>query len=567
VTTVVRVVPDVPTFAVDDGFLYVVGDGTPVRVGSVVRVPLSGRTVRGTVVDVGSGDPAGLKAVSSVSPALPLLDEPHLALHRWLAHHYVGPLAASLRSAAPPNLPRSAAAIPEPVRGRGGRVHLVTDDGPGAAEAALDDLDDGRSALVVCPTVGEAETVAERLAGRHSVVLATGDTTGAEETRAWVTARTRAGTVVVGTPRVAAWPVAALDTAVCVDDARRGHKSRQSPTVHTRTLLSQRTRFEGIRLVTSGLVPAPESVAAGARVVPPATGRSWGRIEVVDRTEDPPGTGVVGRAASVAIAAAAKAGDRVVVFSHRRGYAPAFRCTGCRTLRTCPECGSRATLTTACARCASPLGRCPECGGATFEPLGAAAGVLADRLAGLVDRRLVGLGPGHPVSVVTERDLPGLGSVDLAVAVDADALVLGPSYRSAEDALRVLARLAARVGHRSGNRLMVQTAVPSHPVFDALRHGSPETWLAEELARRETLGYPPSGELIVVETRGGDADPFAEASWPGVAVLGPLDRGDGRRWLVQGPDLNRFRRDLRPIVRRIRDGGGEVRVDVDPIDL
>ena len=62
-------------------------------------------------------------------------------------------------------------------------------------------------------------------------------------------------------------------------------------------------------------------------------------------------------------------------------------------------------------------------------------------------------------------------------------------------------------------------------------------------------------------------DPFRDAAWDGVAVLGPLDRDGARRWLIQGADLNRVRRDLRPIVRRIRDGGGEVRVDVDPIDL
>ncbi len=368
-TTVVRVIPDVPTFAVDDGFLYLAEGDATIRVGSVVRVPLGGRKVRGTVVAVGEGDTSGLKAIASVSPALPLLDEPHLALHRWLAHHYVGPLAASLRSAAPPNLPRSASAVPPPSRGRGGRVHLVTDDGPAAALAALEDLPDERSALVICPTVTEARTIAARLADRRPVVAATGEATAAEETKAWVTARTTPGTVVVGTPRIAAWPVAALDTAMCGDDARRGHKSRQSPTVHARTLLGQRARFEGVRVVTSGVVPAPESLASGARIAS-AGRRAWGRIEVLDRADDPPGTGVVGTAAGRAIAGAVSAGERVAVFTHRRGYAPAFRCTRCRSLRTCPSCGTRATLTAVCARCGAGLGQCAACGGASFEPLG-----------------------------------------------------------------------------------------------------------------------------------------------------------------------------------------------------
>ena len=92
--------------AVDDGFLYAVQDGSAPPIGAVVRVPLGARTVRGVVTATGQGDDDGLKPIKSVSPALPLFDEVHLGLLRWLGRHYVAPLSAVLRMPAPPNLPR-----------------------------------------------------------------------------------------------------------------------------------------------------------------------------------------------------------------------------------------------------------------------------------------------------------------------------------------------------------------------------------------------------------------------------------------------------------------------------
>ncbi len=51
-TRIVRVVPNVPTFAVDGGFRYAVPDDLDgITLGSMVRVPLAGRRTRGFVVE------------------------------------------------------------------------------------------------------------------------------------------------------------------------------------------------------------------------------------------------------------------------------------------------------------------------------------------------------------------------------------------------------------------------------------------------------------------------------------------------------------------------------------
>jgi hypothetical protein len=76
----VRVVPDVPSFAVDDGFAYAVPEGLDAPVGAIVRVPLGGRRVRGWVVGTGEPSKPGLRPILSVSGDVPAFDR---ALLRW----------------------------------------------------------------------------------------------------------------------------------------------------------------------------------------------------------------------------------------------------------------------------------------------------------------------------------------------------------------------------------------------------------------------------------------------------------------------------------------------------
>jgi primosomal protein N' (replication factor Y) len=175
----------------------------------------------------------------------------------------------------------------------------------------------------------------------------------------------------------------------------------------------------------------------------------------------------------------------------------------------------------------------------------------------------------RPVLAGTERDLADLDMQDLVVMVDLDGLLFGSNYRAAEEALRVGARLAGRV--RRGRRLIVQTHEPAHPVVAALRAGDPTPFLDTEVAARSAFGYPPSGELLVLETRGSQDPQSTDHELRRLAapalVMGPAETKDGRRWLVQGPRLDDFKTAMRPMLQRLRDSGVTVRVDADPIDL
>ena len=589
-----QIVPDLATFAVDDGFAYAVPEALgPIEVGSIVRVPLGRRRVRGYVVDLSVRDRASsdrqLKEVISVSGEIPIFDDRMLRTLRWLATHYVAPLAAVLPRSAPPNLPRRRAlaeiggsraegtsvlpaATAAAAAGTRIRPHYYVSGRFGGREAAgllSDVLEAGRSGVVVAATVAEAEAIHRAMKTELGarVVTAHSSLPAREVTRAWTRAATQGGLVVVGTREVALWPIHGLAMAIVIEEGRRAMKAPQTPTMHVREILRRRAAIERFQLVIAGLVPTSEAVAAGFEINEPP-GRVWPLVEVVDRNDEPPGSGFVSERVRRSLSIAVKAHKSVFVLVNRRGYAPAFRCLRCKEVRRCTACGTAADLGDICRRCGAALGACKRCDGERFEPLGAGVGRIVDELKRSVDGVSAAGDVEAPVVVGTERDLPAAGRVDVSVAIDADGAIFGPNYRAGEDAFRLLARLAAIVDPGSGNRCIVQTASPQHPVITALRGGHPMEYLTEELAARTEAGVPPAAELMAIEV--GNAPPDIDAELRDVissGVLGPAEAGDKQRWLVEGSNLREAKVRLRWLVQKWRDAGAHVRVDVDPLDL
>ncbi|MGI9648787.1 MAG: hypothetical protein ACR2OI_09735 [Acidimicrobiia bacterium] len=587
--SIAQVVPAVPTFSVDDGFSYSVPDEMEVQVGSIVRVPLGGRRVRGYVTDLRTGDASSLKPIIRVSSKVPVFSSRLLETLRSLSVHYVAPLSVLLAKAAPPNLPGTPRArtlppvpdlSPSPLpkvsdalaAGRHVRPHFLLGRKPWQeAVAGLTGpvLAAGRSVLVVMPTVAEMEVMADRLESAFGdrVMRASSSHEARDVTAAWSRVARHPGHLVVGTREVAFWPVADPGLAILVGEGRKGLKEKSSPTIHAREVLRRRAAVERFGLVLTGPVPTTETISSGIPVIKRQGTRSWPLVEVVDRNEEPPGSGFLASRTMAAVRAVHDRAGRVFVFTHRRGYAPAYRCSQCRLVRTCANCDARADRSAVCARCGSTLGPCADCGGSSFEPLGAGAERIAEQLSRVVTTGPVG--STAPVWVGTERDLPAVGGTDLAVVVDADGLIHAPNYRADEDALRLIARVAETVGAGSGKRCMVQTGRAGDPVISALRRGDPIEFLQEAVVARSRTRLPPAGEVLVVELdQQGEATGDLSALTAGRAeVFGPAEVSGRQRWMVQGSDLRPVRIGLRRLVQKWRDGGIRVRIDVDPLEL
>ncbi|MGH8958250.1 MAG: hypothetical protein ACRDVK_06210, partial [Acidimicrobiia bacterium] len=583
-----RVIPAVASFAVDQGFWYSVPPerAQEIGVGSLVRIPLGGRRTRGYVVELAGKPPRPLEKLRSVGPLvmkLPVFDEDLLTALAWAANRYVAPLAVLLERSVPPNL---ANRLPDPPADRPleSKAHPLSDFATAIAAGnrrpaavvlgpatdfewfdalARPILRAQKSLLTVVATGAEAMSLGHRAREvfGESVVVVSTEASAAEMTDAWAACQVP-GSFLIGTPRVSAWHVAGLRAVVVVEEGRRAMKDRQTPTISVRDLARTRANLGGLGLAFVGPTPTTETVATGPTVIR-GRRRAWPPVEIVDRRHEEGQFGLISLTALGAIKAVADRAGNVFVFAHRRGYAPAFRCRQCRTLRRCVRCGARPEPGPSCVRCGATLGPCQQCGSEHFLPMGAGVGRVAEELKRKLDREVQAR-----VTVGSEADLAALESQSLVVAVDADGLILGTHYRASEEALRILARLVGKV-EGSQSRGLIQTSLPDHPVIGALRSGDPMPFLEAEVENRRHLGLPPAGQLLIVETRGPvPPDDGIKEIASGVSLLGPMNRvtasGEpARRWLIQGRDLGSVRLALRAIVQQWREAGTVVRIDSD----
>ena len=589
---VCRVVVEVA--GIDKTFDYLVpevmADG--VRVGTRVRVVLSGRRVGGWVVrlDVEPPDGVNLRPLAKVTGWGPGPDVIRVAA--WAAWRWAGRPASFLGTASPEvavrglpprpqTRPPAAAAMADPLAvvavdravsaGRDGRATVVrwppARDVFPLVEVAADLPGD---TLVITGSVDAAVLLARRLrrTGRPVALLP----------HEWPAAAA-GGSTVIGA-RGAAWgPAPDLGAVVVLDAHDEVHRQEQAPTWSAWVVGAERARLAGAPCFLVSPCPSLEMAAhSSAMVVEPSRAderRGWAALEVVDRRALDP---LEGRW-SEALTRLLRTPGRVVCVLNRKGRARLLACNTCDALAVCERCGAAlaegadpvAPLLT-CPRCA--LDRpmvCAACGAARMKRLRAGVARVREELEALGGRpvgEVTGESGQLPadapeVLVGTEAVLhrvePGVAGIAF---LDFDQELLAPRYRAAEEALGLLARASRLVGGREGGgRVLVQTRVPDHPVIEAALHADPDRFFSVERAARTLLGFPPAAALALISGADDAVAAYVSrlaAAGPAVEIQGPDPAG---RYLLRAPSHDV----LCPALAAVPRPPGRLRVDVDPL--
>jgi primosomal protein N' (replication factor Y) len=605
-----RVVPDV--VAVTRAFDYSVPEAMvgAVRVGTIVRVGLHGRRVRGWVIDddvESEVEHDALRPLLGVVSAGP--PESVVALSEWAAHRWCGSRVAMLRSASPPNN----------VRAVDGARHgpVVPDAWPEGERDALAlasevrDLDraavrwpplldrrtlvgallasDGSSIVVVADAARGHGLVQWLTRAGVRAVLAHSDLPAAERTRAWAAAAD--GRIVVVGGRVAALsPVPDLRCAIVVDDADEALQEERSPTWHARDLLAERAARAGARFAVVSAAPTVEAEVLGGAVHAPARtveASGWPRVDVVDRREEPPGAGLLSERLAAGLRETRAAGGAAVCVLNRRGRVRLLACDTCHRLVRWDRDGAPVWDDEIAAPAgATPAPRpdvCPHCGGTRLRVLRAGVTRVGQELAALIPGARV-----VEVDAATELSDDDAASADIFIGTEAvlhrvevrrrrptfvafldfDQELLATRARAAEQALWLIVRAARLVAahDRSRTRLLIQTRLPEHDVVRAAGAGDPASVADAERARRRALRFPPFGGLAELSGATDAVDAVADAlraSAPAVDVLGPDHRAATARALVRASDPDTLADALATAVPAGR-AAGRLHVEVDP---
>ncbi|MSO73372.1 MAG: primosomal protein N', partial [Rhodospirillaceae bacterium] len=445
-------------------------------------------------------------------------------------------------------------------------------------EAVAAALKAGRQVLVLVPEIALTTQGLARFLQRFGVLPAEwhSDLTYKARRETWHGAATGAAQVVVGARSALFLPFSNLGLIVVDEEHDSAFKQEDGVIYHARDMAVVRAREGNIPIILASATPSLETIVNvrnkryGIVHLPERfASATMPRIGITDMRAHPPEKGRWGRAWLApplvrAIDQTLAAGEQVLLFLNRRGYAPLTLCRGCGHRLNCPRCTAwlvehRLTHKLQCHHCgygARVPATCSSCGAAdSFVPCGpgiervaeeaaarwpqanvravssdvlerpsSVAELIADILARRIDI-LVGtqvLAKGH--------HFPSLTVVGV---VDADLGLSGWDLRAAERTHQLLHQVAGRAGRADKpGRVYLQTHDPAHPVMQALLSGDEASFIASEIAARQSLAMPPFGRLAALILSGPDETAVIAA---GRTLAAAAPRGDDVEVLGPAP--------------------------------
>ena len=250
-----------------------------------------------------------------------------------------------------------------------------------------------------------------------------------------------------------------------------------------------------------------------------------------------------------------EAGGMSLVYLNRRGFAPALFCGDCGHTFGCPNCSAKMVLhqrarQLRCHHCdhreAIPF-KCPDCGNQdltavghgtqrveetlrAFLPKAAVVRVDRDSTAHKNDwadlyRRIAD----NEIDILVGTQMLAKGHdfarLNLVIVLNADGSLYSADFRAPERLFAELMQVSGRAGRADKpGKVLIQTQLPEHPVFAAVKAQDYAVFAENELNERQMFAMPPFGFQIAVRAdapRVADAMEFLNAAKETLAPLLP----------------------------------------------
>ncbi len=402
-------------------------------------------------------------------------------------------------------------------------------------------LEQGRQALVLVPEIGLTPQMLARFRSRlgiavHALHSGLNDN---ERARVWAAAARGQARVIVGTRSAVFTPLPEAGLLIVDEEHDGSYKQQDGIRYHARDFALVRGKALDVPVVLGSATPSLESLhnaragrythlrlqqrAGDAR--PPA-------VRVFDVRKRPLQDGLSPEVLA-GIEQHLRAGNQVLVFKNRRGYAPVLLCHDCGWTAPCSRCstplhttpmtvhgaGRRLQCHHCGARAPVPLA-CPDCASLALQPQGIGTERLEERLLQLfpdfpvlridrgttarrdaLEQTLATLGEQPGILVGTQilakgHDLPRL---TLVVVVGIDEGLFSADFRASEKLAQQLIQVAGRAGRadRPGE-VWLQTHHPDNALLHTLVNGGYHAFADAELAQREAAGFPPFAHLALM---------------------------------------------------------------------
>ena len=250
-----------------------------------------------------------------------------------------------------------------------------------------------------------------------------------------------------------------------------------------------------------------------------------------------------------------EAGGMSLVYLNRRGFAPALFCSDCGHTFGCPNCSAKMVLhqrarQLRCHHCdhREPIPfKCPDCGNQDLTAVGHGTQRVEETLRAFlpkatvvrVDRDstahkndwadLYRRIADNEIDILVGTQMLAKGHdfarLNLVIVLNADGSLYSADFRAQERLFAELMQVSGRAGRADKpGKVLIQTQLPEHPVFAAVKAQDYAVFAENELNERQMFAMPPFGFQTAVRAdapRVADAMEFLNAAKETLAPLLP----------------------------------------------
>lgn len=534
-------------------------------IGARVKVPFQSRFLTGILISVKdkSSVPLNkLKHADAILDATPIFAPDIFELCEWASNYYHHPLGEVLAAALPVRLRQGkpvytrfkfdeVTATPEAALSLNEAQQQALDTivekpeqfnvylldgvtGSGKTEVYLQAiakmLAEGKQCLVLVPEISLTPQTIARFRSRFAVPIAAlhSNLSDGERLAAWIAAQSGEVKIVIGTRSAIFTPFAKLGLIIVDEEHDLSFKQQDRFRYHARDLAVMRANKNKIPIVLGSATPSLESLLNTKRQryhylsLPMRAGDArMPELKIINIRQEPLQEGL----SSVLLESMKDellAGNQVMLFINRRGFAPILFCQQCEWIAECKRCDARMVyhrhpFELRCHHCDSRRAipkKCDKCAHSPVEPVGLGTQRIEEVLQSVfpdipvirVDRDTTRkkddlqnlLTQIHEVkpAILLGTQMLAKGhhfpQVTLVGIIDADGGLFSADYRAAEQMGQLLLQVSGRAGRaEKPGTVMIQTRCSDHIYLQTLVQQGYAAFAHLLMGEREQFVLPP----------------------------------------------------------------------------
>ncbi|WP_284723585.1 primosomal protein N' [Methylophaga thalassica] len=406
-------------------------------------------------------------------------------------------------------------------------------------------LKTNKQVLILIPEIGLTGQFVERFKKRlnTTIVILNSAVSDKERKQAWLLAKQGLANVIIGTRSAVFTPLINPGLIIIDEEHDSSYKQQDGLRYHARNVALIRAQKYNIPIVMGSATPSLESLyqvkkqrfqlleltqRAGNAQLPP--------VRLVDNSQANPEHGF----SDVLLKAIKKhldAGNQIILFINRRGYAPVLMCHDCGWQAKCKHCDARMVVhqhrnILFCHHCGfiqRLVEECPECESKSLKSYGAGTEKIEQHLQKLfpetpiirVDRDttqrvnafsdlIADIKQGEArILVGTQMLAKGhdFHDVTLVGVLDTDQGLYSADFRATENLAQMITQVTGRAGRgdKSGE-VLIQTEQPAHIFWKNLIKNGYKKTAESLLEERIEMELPPVSNWAVIRAESSDRE-------------------------------------------------------------